>query len=65
MVMNDNEVIAKIEWTVADVRHAFADKYGRQPSDEELRECVDNVDVKSLRDLSTEYGWDFINDSII
>lgn len=63
--MDMNEVIAQITWTVDDVRSAFVDKYGRNPSDGELKDCVENVDVKALEGCSIEYGWDFINDAII
>ena len=63
--MNDNDVIAEIKWTVADVRDAFVRKYGRQPSNGELSDCVQNVDCKNLEDYSIECGWSFIEEAII
>ena len=63
--MNDDEVICEIKWTVEDVRTAFVNKYGRQPSEGELNDCVENVDVKYLRDTSIEHGWTFIEDAVI
>ena len=63
--MNNNEVICEIKWTVEDVKVAFEDKYGRLPSDGELKDCVENVAIKALKDVSIERGWDFINEAII
>ena len=34
--MKDDEVLCEIKWTVADVRKAFVNRYGRQPSNGEL-----------------------------
>ena len=63
--MNDNDVIAEIKWTVADVRDAFVRKYGRQPSDGELSDCVENVDTKALVESSIEHGWSIVEEAVI
>lgn len=63
--MNDNEVICEIKWTVADVKTAFVNKYGRLPSEGELKDCVENVPVRNLEERSIEFGWDFIDEGII
>lgn len=62
--MNDDEVLCEIKWTVSDVKKAFVTKYGRNPTDEELKLCIDNIDFKNLEDRSIEFGWDFINPEI-
>lgn len=61
----DDEVIAVIKWTVADVRKAFVDKYGRQPSKGQLRDCVENVETKRLEEAAITQGWEYINEAII
>lgn len=63
--MNDNEVICEIKWTVADVHNAFVNKYGRQPTDGELSDCVQNLDCKALEEWSIERGWNFIEEAIV
>jgi hypothetical protein len=63
--MNDDEVLCEIKWTVADVRTAFKNKYGREPTDGQLQECVENVDTELLEDRSIEFGWSFIDEAII
>ena len=63
--MSDNEVICEIKWTIADVRDAFARKYGRQPTDGELSDCVQNVQTNALENISIERGWDFIEEAIV
>jgi cysteinyl-tRNA synthetase len=58
---NPNE----IKWTVGDVKTAFVNEYGRLPSEGELKDCVENVAVKTLEEVSIERGWDIINEAII
>ena len=62
--MNDDVVLCEIKWTVSDVKKAFVNKYGRNPTDEELKLCIDSIDFKNLEDRSIEFGWDFINPEI-
>lgn len=62
--MKDDEVICTIKWTVADVRSAFVNEHGRQPTDDELQECVDNLDVSVLEEVSIERGWSIIKEVI-
>ena len=59
--MNDNDVLLTINWRVADVRTAFINKYGRQPSNRELKDCVENLDLGALEDMSIERGWEVID----
>ena len=63
--MNENEVLVEIKWTVADVKQAFINKYGREPSKGELQDCVENVETDLLQDRSIEFGWSFIDEAII
>ena len=63
-MMNDSDIIAEIRWTVADVREAFTRKYGRQPTDGELSDCVQNINARALEGCSIERGWDFIEEVI-
>jgi hypothetical protein len=63
--MKDDEVLSEIKWTVADVKAAFKNRYGREPSDGQLQDCIENLDTKSLEDRSIEFGWSFIYDALI
>lgn len=58
------EVICEIKWTVDDVRLAYERKYGHNATDEEIRELLDRLDVKRLKEVGIEYGWEIINDVI-
>lgn len=62
---NHNYTICEIKWTAEDVEVAFQKKYGRLPTEDELKECVENVAIKALRDASIERGWDFIEEAIV
>lgn len=62
--MNNDTVICTIRWTVGDVRSAFKQEHGREPTKEELKNCVDNVDTNGLVNYSIENGWSFIFDAI-
>lgn len=62
--MNDEEVIAQIIWKVADIRSAFVDRYGRQPTDGELKDAVENVKSSPLVESSIGHGWGVISDEI-
>ena len=48
-----------------DIREAFAMKYGRYPTEGQLRDCVENVKDSALEDLSIECGWEVINEVLI
>lgn len=63
--MNDNDIICEIKWTVEDVRAAFRKKYGREPTDGQLKDCVENVDTKTLEERSIETGWTLIDEAIL
>lgn len=63
--MKDDDVLCEIKWTVADVRAAFRNKYGREPSDGQLQDCIENVDTKTLEERSIETGWTLIDEAII
>lgn len=65
MKMNDDEVLLTIKWTVADVRAAFVNKYGRQPTDGQLQDSIENIDLKGLENYSIENGWYFIDNAVI
>lgn len=62
--MDDDTVIAQITWTVKDVRDKFEETYGREPTDKELRDCVNAVDTSSLEEVSIERGWQFIEAAV-
>ena len=61
----DDIIIAQITWTVADVRTAFRNEYGREPTDGQLQDCIENVDTNTLEERSIEFGWTFIDEAII
>lgn len=63
--MNDDDILCTIKWTVADVRTAFKNKYGREPSKGELQDCVDNLDTSALEEVSIERGWSVVDEAII
>lgn len=63
--MNDDEVLCTIKWLVADVKSAFREEHDREPTEEELEECVSNVNVKTLEEVSIERGWSIIKEAII
>lgn len=62
--MNEDEVICEIKWTVADIKAAFEKQYGHEPTEEQLEECVNNLNTRRLQEYSISCGWDFINDTI-
>lgn len=62
--MDDDTVIAQITWTVKDVRDKFEETFGREPTDTELRDCVNAVDTSSLEEVSIERGWQFIEAAV-
>ena len=62
---DDNDTICEIRWTVEDVRAAFRNKYGREPTKGQLKDCVENVDTKTLEERSIEIGWTLIDEAII
>lgn len=59
--MNDNEVICKIKWTVADVRMAYERKYGHNATDDEIKELVNHIDWKRVEEVGIENGWEIID----
>lgn len=56
-----NNIICQITWTEQDIIDAFSSKYSREPTAEELSECIKKLSVKDFQDRSVEFGWDFIN----
>lgn len=62
--MDDDKELLVITWVVRDVRNMFEEIKGRQPTDEELKECVRRIDFKSLEACSIERGWQFIENAI-
>ena len=62
--MDDDTVLVKITWTVADVKQAYQGIFGREPSKEELDKIVKHVDWKRFSDYSTEEGWFFLRASL-
>lgn len=65
MAFNDDDVLCEIKWTVADVRTAFRNKYGREPTDGQLQDCIENVETSTLEEVSIERGWSVIDEAII
>lgn len=62
--MSDGDVICEIRWTVADVRSAFRERHGREPSCGELERCVTAVDAGALEERSIEAGWTLIDEAV-
>lgn len=65
MTFKDDDVLCEIKWTVADVRTAFRNKYGREPTDGQLQDCIENVETSTLEEVSIERGWSVIDEAII
>lgn len=62
--MNDDEVLCEIKWTVADVKKAFRDEYNREPTQEELETCIDEISWELIEDSSISSGWTVINTAV-
>ena len=63
--MELSDVVCEIKWTVEDIREAFVRKYGRYPTEGQLRDCVANVRDSALEDRSIECGWEVIQEELI
>ena len=62
--MKDDEVLAEIKWTVADVKNAFRERYNREPTEEGLQTCIDEIDWGLIEDTSISNGWTIINTAV-
>lgn len=59
--MNDGkDVLLTVRWLVQDVQNAFHEEHGRMPTDEELKACLEALDVEGMESAMIERGWDFI-----
>lgn len=59
-----NNIICQISWTEQDIIDAFSSEYNREPTAEELTDCIKNLSVSDLQDRSVEFGWNFINRAV-
>ena len=62
--MKDNDILCEIKWTVADLRTAYVNHFGHNPTDEEVEELSKRLDVKTLEDISIERGWEIIESTL-
>ena len=62
--MNKNKVLCEIKWTIPDVKEAFREKYNREPTEEELQTCIDEIDWGLIEDTSISNGWTIINSAV-
>lgn len=58
------EPLCEIKWTVDDLRVAYERKYGHTPTEDEVDEILNRLDVKRLEEVGIEYGWEIINEVI-
>lgn len=58
------ETVCEIKWTVDDLRIAYERKYGYAPTDDEVDEILNRLDVKRLEEVGIEYGWEIIHEAI-
>lgn len=58
------ETLCEIKWTVDDLRIAYERKYGYTPTDDEVDEILNRLDVKRLEEVGIEYGWEIIHEAI-
>lgn len=58
------ETLCEIKWTVDDLRIAYERKYGYAPTDDEVDEILNRLDVKRLEEVGIEYGWEIIHEAI-
>jgi len=56
--------LAKIRWVRDDLRTALTDKFGREPTCEEMHYYLNNVDWNALEERSIELGWEVLRDLI-
>ncbi len=59
--MNDDEVLCTIKWTVADVKKSLTEEFNREPTEEEIQECIDEIDWDLIEEQSISTGWTIIN----
>jgi DNA-directed RNA polymerase specialized sigma subunit len=59
--MNDNEVLCKIEWTVADVKKSLTEELNREPTEEEIQKCINEICWDLIEEQSISTGWTIIN----
>ena len=59
--MNDDEVLCTIKWTVADVKKSLTEELNREPTEEEIQECIDEISWNLIEEQSISTGWTIIN----
>lgn len=53
----EDDVILEIKWTKKDVRDAYIQKYGHEPTDDKIEKAVNNIEIKAMEEASIETGW--------
>lgn len=56
--------LAEIRWLSDDLYTALKDKLGREPTSEEMKYYMDNVNWSVLKERSIELGWEVMRDLI-
>lgn len=62
-MLDKNEVICTITWTVQDMLEVF-EKYGIEPTEENVRAMLDHRLGRNLSDRSIEEGWQILDDLV-
>ena len=60
----DDRIIAQITWTVEDIKNSLKDELGREPTEQEVEDCLEFFESESCEDQSTSYGWEFVNSAV-
>lgn len=56
--------ILQITWTMQDIFDSFKEHIGREPTEDDLQQCIKKINWKTMQDRSIEYGWNFIYQTI-
>lgn len=58
------EVLAEVKWTKEDIKQSFIKCYGREPTEDELYKCIDEVQWGLIQDVMIEDGWTIIDTAV-
>lgn len=60
----DTDILAEVKWTKEDVKQSFIKNYGREPTEEELYKCINEVQWGLIQDVMIENGWAIIDTAV-
>jgi hypothetical protein len=58
------KILCTITWSDRDVAEAFREKHGREPTEQELGECLERLDDGMLEEVCIERGWSVVQDAV-